>query len=365
MSDSIGGFFRMPIKLEPNTFQHFYQGGKLRAEFMGEPYPDDDYRPEEWMFSTNEAHTPGKVNDQYDGISKVHVGGNIIPLTGLLEAFTIPLLGFDHRVKFGSKLGILVKIFDTARYIPVHWHPAPDFSKKHLNSPFGKTEAWIIIATRPNAKVWIGWKEDVTRDQITDLFKRQSGDEMRKLMHAFDPKEGDIFYLPAGTPHSLFGCCVLEPQEPTDFSFIVEWKDLGLIQESDGLLGLPWDTTLDSLNLRGIRKHYIDNFIKMEPQSLWEEGANIEYRILPHIAEKYFRATKMLLNGPMRLIKNGFYCIIVTEGKGYLDGFGQKIPLKKGSSYFMPDCCSNIPYTLIPDKEMKIYFFQPGTGRSM
>ena len=42
-----------PIALAPNTYLHFYNGGKLRAEFMGEPDPKDDYYSEEWIFSTN------------------------------------------------------------------------------------------------------------------------------------------------------------------------------------------------------------------------------------------------------------------------------------------------------------------------
>ena len=32
-----------PIALAPNTYLHFYNGGKLRAEFMGDPDPKDDY----------------------------------------------------------------------------------------------------------------------------------------------------------------------------------------------------------------------------------------------------------------------------------------------------------------------------------
>ena len=51
-----------PIALAPNTYLHFYNGGKLRAEFMGEDDPKDDYYSEEWIFSTNRAITPGRDN---------------------------------------------------------------------------------------------------------------------------------------------------------------------------------------------------------------------------------------------------------------------------------------------------------------
>ena len=50
-----------PIALAPNTYLHFYNGGKLRAEFMGEDDPKDDYYSEEWIFSTNRAITPVEI----------------------------------------------------------------------------------------------------------------------------------------------------------------------------------------------------------------------------------------------------------------------------------------------------------------
>ena len=56
--DELNKILDAPIYLAPNTYLHFYNGGKLRAEFMGEADPKDDYRSEEWMFSTNRAVTP-------------------------------------------------------------------------------------------------------------------------------------------------------------------------------------------------------------------------------------------------------------------------------------------------------------------
>ena len=31
-----------PIYMAPNSYLHFYNGGKLRADFLGEPDPKDD-----------------------------------------------------------------------------------------------------------------------------------------------------------------------------------------------------------------------------------------------------------------------------------------------------------------------------------
>ena len=163
-----------PIALAPNTYLHFYNGGKLRAEFMGEPDPKDDYYSEEWIFSTNRAETPGRDNPPDKGFSRIELpSGETVLLKALLDAFPKETLGSAHVAKYGTDLGVLLKIFDVGEgaHIPIHWHPNPDFSKEHLNSPFGKNEAWILIGTRPGAKAWIGWKEAIDKAE----FRRPDG----------------------------------------------------------------------------------------------------------------------------------------------------------------------------------------------
>ena len=121
-----------PIALAPNTYLHFYNGGKLRAEFMGEPDPKDDYYSEEWIFSTNRAITPGRDNPPDKGLSRIELPSDeIVLLKALLDAFPEETLGSVHVDKYGTELGVLLKIFDVGEgaHIPIHWHPNPDFFK--------------------------------------------------------------------------------------------------------------------------------------------------------------------------------------------------------------------------------------------
>ena len=80
---------------------------------MGEAEPKDDYRSEEWMFSTNRAITPGRDNPPDKGFSRIQLpGGELVLLKHLLEAFPNETLGERHVDKFGPNLGVLLKIFD-------------------------------------------------------------------------------------------------------------------------------------------------------------------------------------------------------------------------------------------------------------
>ena len=127
------------------------------------------------------------------GLSRIQLpGGEMVLLKHLLESFPNETLGERHVDKFGPNLGVLLKIFDVGdnSHIPIHWHPAPEFAQEHLNSPFGKTEAWIIIGTRPGAKAWIGCKETLSRAEFAELMHAQDIESLRSLMHLLEPQVG-------------------------------------------------------------------------------------------------------------------------------------------------------------------------------
>ena len=125
--------------------------------------------PKNGSFRRTEQSLPGRENPPDKGLSRIELpSGEVVLLKELLDAFPEETLGNAHVAKYGTELGVLLKIFDVGdgAHIPIHWHPNPDFSQKHLNSPFGKNEAWILIGTRPGAKAWIGWKEDDRQSRI-------------------------------------------------------------------------------------------------------------------------------------------------------------------------------------------------------
>jgi len=49
--------------------------------------------------------------------------------------------------------GLLVKLLDAGQRLPVHAHPSREWARRHLDCPYGKTEAWVIIECRDDARV--------------------------------------------------------------------------------------------------------------------------------------------------------------------------------------------------------------------
>ena len=56
-------------------------------------------------------------------------------------------LGATHVATFGADTALLVKLLDAGQRLPVHCHPSNEFAAAHLDSRYGKTEAWIVVGT--------------------------------------------------------------------------------------------------------------------------------------------------------------------------------------------------------------------------
>ena len=136
-----------PIFFERNRVARVYMGGKLFGEFFGDE-PKDGFFPEEWIASSVRALNKNSAGEK-EGISKIK--DSDMYFDELLRAFPEKMLGASQKMR------ILVKILDSAVRLPAQAHPDKAFSKKHFNSEYGKTESWIVIGKRPEAKIYFGF----------------------------------------------------------------------------------------------------------------------------------------------------------------------------------------------------------------
>ncbi len=104
------------------------------------------------------ANNPGR-DDPDEGLSRL-ADGRL--LRDAIAADPNAWLGEEHLARFGTSTGLLVKLLDAAERLPVHAHPDRAFAREAFDSPFGKTEAWIVLDTRDGeADVWVGLAEPV------------------------------------------------------------------------------------------------------------------------------------------------------------------------------------------------------------
>jgi mannose-6-phosphate isomerase len=269
-----------PHILPPNVLQHFYAGGERIARLRGLDL-ESDHMPEEWL---------GAVNTTFDGtrgLSRLEDG------TLVRDA-----IAADPAAWLGDRTdpGLLVKLLDAGQRLPVHFHPGREFAREELGSEYGKTEAWLIVEAEPEAAVWVGWTREVGLDEVRGWMREQDAAAMLATMHELPVAAGDEIYVPAGTAHAIgAGILMVELQEPTDFSVLLEWDDFEL-SEDDCHLGLGWDRALEALDRR---------------------AAPPPRTTLPPEAGEFFRAE--WLDGPAALAA-GFSVLVGLEGSGALAG---------------------------------------------
>ena len=203
--------YTKPIFFERNRVGRVYTGGKLFHDFFGDEAVDG-YLPEEWIASGVRAKNEGSTIYN-EGVSKVK--DSDVYFDELLKKYPNELLGN------GNKFRILVKGLDSSIRLPAQAHPDKEFSKKHFNSEYGKTECWMILGTRPDAKIYFGFKDWVTKEDFEAAIDASETDPkaMENLMCEIEPKINEVYLVPARTVHAIgSGCLILEIQEPTDFT---------------------------------------------------------------------------------------------------------------------------------------------------
>ncbi len=329
-------YYNKPIFFEKNRVFRVYTGGKLFSDFFGDDSTDGFY-PEEWVASSVRALNEGST-DEYEGISKIR--GTDIYLNEAIENNKKEILG--ER----DDLGILTKILDSAIRLPVQAHPDKAFSQKYFSSKYGKEESWIILATRPGAKIFYGFKDGITLEDFNKAIdaSETDADAMENLLCSIDVKAGDVIYIPAKMVHAIgSGCLLLEVQEPTDFTIQPErWCGEYKLSDREMYLGLEREKALECFDMN---KRYP---APLEPKLISDvNGMKYEAMIDENITTSFSVRTITLSGGEFSLGR-GAAVYVVTDGIGFILGDGYREEIRKGDYFLVPDAAKN-KYKIIGD----------------
>ena len=289
----------LPAKLPSNQFDHFYRGGnRIGALRHG---PGGPMRPEEWIGSITT-----RFGESEQGLSRLPDGTF---LKDAIAANPISWLGQAHIDSFGLSIEVLVKLLDPDQRLPVHFHPNKAFAKQHLGLDHGKTEAWIILEAPAGAGVGLGFKERQNKEELLELVRNQDSAALLASLRRSEVSVGDAILVPAGVAHAIdSGIFVLELQEPTDLSALLEWEGFAVDGIKDGHLGLGFETVTDALLLDPLSDSEFDSLVM---HNIFSGGALRS--VLPLKADGYFRAH---LAPGVGEFESGFAIGLVLDGTG-------------------------------------------------
>lgn len=171
----------------------------------GVPYAEMGHVGEYWAISGIEGFESVVKGGELDGVS----------LSDLVERYGEQLLGKKNYARFGKRFPLLVKFIDAALDLSVQVHPNDLVaSSRHCSS--GKDEMCYIVDSQNGAKLLSGFATPVTREQYNNMSTQQ----IMEALHEYEIEQGDMFYLPAGTVHSIgAGAFIAEIQQSSDITY--------------------------------------------------------------------------------------------------------------------------------------------------
>jgi mannose-6-phosphate isomerase len=201
-----------PLRFEP-IFRRYLWGGRRLGSVLGKAIgPGEDYA-ESW-----------EIVDHGEDQSRV--------LAGTLAGWTLGKLAHHHGGElFGRhhpqpRFPLLFKFLDATHVLSVQVHPN-DQQAAQLSPPdLGKTEAWVVLAAEPGSVIYAGLKRGFDRTALAREINRGT---CHLCLHHFEPRAGDVVFLPPGTVHALGeGLLIAELQQSSDTTFrLFDWNRLG------------------------------------------------------------------------------------------------------------------------------------------
>jgi mannose-6-phosphate isomerase len=125
-------------------------------------------------------------------------------------------LWFERADKNAATPALLLKLLFTSEPLSIQVHPDDTFARA-MGMPNGKSEAWYILAAKPDAKIGVGLKYRVTPQEL----RASIGDgSIVELVQWRSVRKGDVIFVPAGTIHALgAGIVLAEIQQHSDATF--------------------------------------------------------------------------------------------------------------------------------------------------
>jgi mannose-6-phosphate isomerase len=162
------------------------------------------------------------VEEDISVVAEGFLKGN--PLDDLTEVYMGEMVGDGVFERFGGEFPLLIKFIYARERLSVQVHPTDELAARHGSR--GKSEMWYVLAAGPQARIYIGFRPGVTREEYEAALEAGTVGELLNEIHV---QPGDAFYIPAGTVHTIGeGVTLVEVQPTSDVTYrIFDWGRVG------------------------------------------------------------------------------------------------------------------------------------------
>jgi len=180
----------------------------------------------------------------------------------------------------------------------------------------------------PDGVVYLGFAEDTSLDSLTAWMKDSDPAPMLAAMNRLPVQVGEAVLVPAWVPHAIgAGILLVELQEPTDSSIMLEWQGFAVDDPDDWHLGLGPDTALALVDRSGWPAERLAAVRRFTP------GPD-RTALLPAVADDFFRA-ELITDGAV--LSDAISVLVGIENSLQLQGDdGVPVTIDRGDTYLLP-----------------------------
>ena len=291
-----------PLKFKPIYKQRIWGGQKLREVF------DKDLPPFEKI---GESWELADLPDDKSVISNGELAGQT--LCSAIEKYPKEITGNED---FSGPFPLLIKLLDAQDILSVQVHPDPETCRR-MSKGEPKTECWYIISAEPDAVIYKGLKEGVTKEQFAEAIKKGNVADMLKKVLV---EPGECHFLPAGTAHAIGpGLLIAEIQMPSDTTYrVFDWNR---VDETGKARKLHIEEALESIHFDA-------------------SGDNLSVTTVGRLVDcEYFKVNKGRQGKDCELLLSPgqVKTLIIISGFGTIPGAGvEPVEFKAGDTLLIP-----------------------------
>ena len=298
------------LSLYPTLKETIWGGRTLIDEYGFET--DGDNAAEAWLLSCHKDGPSFVTNGEYKGKT----------LQEVIELEGKGCLGTNNADC--PDFPVLIKIIDARDKLSVQVHPDDKYAREFENEN-GKTEAWYVLKCDEGASLIYGMKNSMSREAFAAAIENGTLlDDVNKVY----VKAGDVVFIPSGMLHAIGeGILLAEVQQSSNSTYRV--FDYNRRDKNGNLRELHVKKAVDVVDL-GVA----DTDFSAEGEKKAENGAEKTYLT----GCEYFKMILTEVNSEAEdsATEESFVSLLVLDGEGKLISDTVEIPLRKGSSIFIP-----------------------------
>jgi mannose-6-phosphate isomerase len=342
------------IELMPNRVRRNYSGGLYLDKWERRINPQDGSKPEDWLASTTPAINRGMLEVRKEGIGFGRdASGNIHNLAELFLHRGEYYLGSRTYNRVGPNLGFLAKLLDSSMRLHTQVHPTRELAREKLGMPYGKLEAYVILAVRPGfpGNIRLGFQHAPTRAQWREIIALQDISAMDACFDPIPVEAGQVWFVPGGMVHALGGgLLLLEIMEPSDLVVRCEFEREGIVVPPEArFLGRDLDFCLDFFDYRAVGLHEVQDRCRIKAELLSQSEAHEARRKLPFSKTGCVEVWELVVKREFTWFQASYFrLVIVVSGNGEINLVGHRLRVTAGSRFFVAANAEAL--TVKPDK---------------